>query len=30
MIQLEVTERVLLDDDDSVGPVVERLRTVGF
>jgi diguanylate cyclase (GGDEF)-like protein len=30
MIQLEVTERVLLDDDDCVGPVVERLRKAGF
>jgi EAL domain-containing protein (putative c-di-GMP-specific phosphodiesterase class I) len=30
MIQLEVTERVLLEDDDSVGPVVARLRQAGF
>jgi diguanylate cyclase (GGDEF)-like protein len=30
MIQLEVTERVLLDDDDAIGPVVARLRQAGF
>jgi diguanylate cyclase (GGDEF)-like protein len=30
MIQLEVTECVLLEDDDSVGPVVARLRQAGF
>ena len=29
-IQLEVTERVLLDDDDSVGPILARLRGEGF
>ncbi len=29
-IQLEVTERVLLDDDDNVGAVLGRLRGAGF
>ena len=29
-IQLEVTERVLLDDDDSVRAILARLRTAGF
>jgi EAL domain-containing protein (putative c-di-GMP-specific phosphodiesterase class I) len=29
-IQLEVTERVLLDDDDSVRAVLSRLRQAGF
>jgi EAL domain-containing protein (putative c-di-GMP-specific phosphodiesterase class I) len=29
-IQLEVTERVLLDDDDSVRAVLARLRAAGF
>jgi diguanylate cyclase (GGDEF)-like protein len=29
-IQLEVTERVLLDDDDSVRSILEKLREAGF
>ena len=29
-IQLEVTERVLLDDDDSVRAILAKLRTAGF
>jgi EAL domain-containing protein (putative c-di-GMP-specific phosphodiesterase class I) len=29
-IQLEVTERVLLEDDDSVRAILARLRTAGF
>jgi diguanylate cyclase (GGDEF)-like protein len=29
-IQLEVTERVLLDDDDAIGPIVAKLRRAGF
>jgi diguanylate cyclase (GGDEF)-like protein len=29
-IQLEITERVLLDDDDNVGAVLARLRVAGF
>jgi len=29
-IQLEVTERVLLDDDDAAGPILEKLREAGF
>jgi EAL domain-containing protein (putative c-di-GMP-specific phosphodiesterase class I) len=29
-IQLEVTERVLLDDDESVGAILEKLRAAGF
>ena len=29
-IQLEITERVLLDDDEAVGAILGKLRTAGF